>query len=307
MKKKIVALILSAALALSLAACGENGGGSGQTQSPTPDPIPDLSGEWKQVGGNSDDTYHGIYISGDTIEIYWVTESDGTTALYWAGSFKAPTDSTEPYKWVSENDHSKTGMALLASGDDTKEFTYENGQISYSAAAFGVTTTVKAEKAEWGYSGLGGGSASEESAPIEDSDSPEGSPQGQEAGPAGDIGNHHVEIKDAFLAEDYNGNPAIVVTYAWTNNSEETTTSMTTVTGRAYQDGVELDMAILIDVDGYDAGTTMKNVKPGATIDVQWAYSLSNETSVVEFEVTDWLGLTGEMVSTEFDLSELGQ
>lgn len=303
MKKKIVVLALSAVFALSMAACGESGGGETKTQAPTPDPVPDLSGEWKQVGGNSEDTYHGIYISGNTIEIYWVTESDGATALYWAGSFKAPEDSKEPYTWVSENDHSKTGMALLASGDDTKEFTYLNGQISYSTSALGMTTAVKAEKAEWGYSGIGGAPSGTEQ--VKESEPPEESEPGQETGPAGDLGDHHVEIKGAFLAEDYNGRPAIVVTYAWTNNSEETTTSITSATGKAYQDGVELDAAILINVDGYDAGSTMKNVKPGATIDVQWAYLLSSETSVVEYEVTDWLGLTGKMVSTEFNLSDL--
>lgn len=303
MKKKVVSLMLSAVLALSLAACGESGGGETQTQAPTPEPVPDLTGEWKQVDGNSEDTYHGIYISGDTIEIYWVTESDGTTALYWAGSFKAPTDNKEPYTWVSENDHNKTGMALLASGDDTKEFTYSDGQISYSASAMGMTTTVKAEKGEWGYSG--GVSAPAGSDPVKESEPIEGGDPEQEPGPAGHLGNHHVEIKGAFLADDYNGKPAIVVTYAWTNNSEETTTSITAVSGKAYQDGVELDPAILIGVDGYDAGSTMKNVKPGATIDVQWAYLLSSDTSVVEYEVTDWLKLTGKMVSTEFNLADL--
>lgn len=37
-------------------------------------------------------------------------------------------------------------MALLASGDDTKDFTFKDGVISYEASAMGTTTTVKLEK-----------------------------------------------------------------------------------------------------------------------------------------------------------------
>ena len=37
----------------------------------------------------------------------------------------------------------KTGMALLASSDDTKEFTYKDGVISYEASAMGTTKKVE--------------------------------------------------------------------------------------------------------------------------------------------------------------------
>ena len=73
-------------------------------------------------------------------------EEDDTKALYWAGTFVAPETADEPYTWDSENDKEKTDMALLASGDDTKTFTYENGQLSYDASMMGVTQTVKLEK-----------------------------------------------------------------------------------------------------------------------------------------------------------------
>lgn len=36
--------------------------------------------------------------------------------------------------------------ALLASGDDTKTITFEDGELSYSASALGTTTTVRLEK-----------------------------------------------------------------------------------------------------------------------------------------------------------------
>ena len=117
------------------------------TESKTPEKqIPDLTGEWKQSSSKSDDTYQAATISGDMIEIYWVSDNGDTKSLYWAGSFIAPTTADEPYIWNSENDHSKTDSAMLASTADTKTMTYQNGVLSYEASAMGTTTTVKLEK-----------------------------------------------------------------------------------------------------------------------------------------------------------------
>lgn len=108
--------------------------------------IPDLTGEWKQANSKSNDSYQAATISGDTIEIYWVSDNGDTKSLYWAGSFIAPTTADEPYIWNSENDHSKTDSAMLASNADTKTMTYQNGVLSYEASAMGTTTKVKLEK-----------------------------------------------------------------------------------------------------------------------------------------------------------------
>lgn len=108
--------------------------------------IPDLTGEWKQENSNSEDSYQVATISGDTIEINWVSDNGDTKSLYWAGSFEAPTTADEPYSWDSENDHSKTESVLLASGDDTKTMTYEKGVLSYEVSAMGTTTKVKLKK-----------------------------------------------------------------------------------------------------------------------------------------------------------------
>ncbi|MEL4861611.1 hypothetical protein AAEU42_10230 [Pseudoflavonifractor phocaeensis] len=144
MKKRTLTLLLSAVMCLSLAACA--GGGAQPSEEPTPTPAPDLTGEWKQVDGNSEENYQTATITADTIEIYWVSDGGDTKSLYWAGSFTAPTTADQPYTWDSENDTEKTSTALLASSDDTKAFTYENGQISYEVSALGTTTTVKMEK-----------------------------------------------------------------------------------------------------------------------------------------------------------------
>lgn len=107
---------------------------------------PDLTGNWKQTNSKSASSYQVATINGDTIEIYWVSDSGDTKSLYWVGSFIAPSTADEPYKWDSKNDHNKTQSAVLASSDDTKTMTYQNGVLSYEVSAMGTTTTVKLEK-----------------------------------------------------------------------------------------------------------------------------------------------------------------
>ena len=124
---------------------------------------------------------------------------------------------------------------------------------------------------------------------------------------SGDLGDYHVEIKDASLETDYEGNTAIVITYAWTNNSEETTSAMMTMLEKAFQDGVQLDTALIFDSSIYDSGASTKEVRPGTTIDVQCAFVLTSDTSTVEFELSEAFSWTNNgLVTMDFNPSELG-
>lgn len=131
--KKIVLTVAAALLCAVLVACGS-------------EKTADLTGTWKQTNSGSEDSYQEATISGDTIEIYWVSDGGDTKSLYWAGTYEAPSEPVDSYSWDSVNDKSKTDGALLASGDDTKTITFESGELSYSASALGTTTTVRLEK-----------------------------------------------------------------------------------------------------------------------------------------------------------------
>lgn len=121
----------------------------------------------------------------------------------------------------------------------------------------------------------------------------------------GSLGDYEVEIKGAALTKDYEGKPVIVVTYAWTNNSDKTTSAMVAVSEKAFQDGVSLETAIVLSDDAYKSGTSMTEVRPGTTIDVQCAFLLSSETSTVEFELSELLSFSSDVVSMAFDPSSL--
>lgn len=353
LRKRLLAVIPAIALLLLLSACG----GSKEP--------PDLTGEWKQNNSNAEDTYQAAYIRSDSIEIYWVI-GDGSgeeaIALYWAGTFVPPSDTKEPYIWESENDTSRTKNAILASDDATKTFTYQSGEISYQVTFQGVTTTVKLEKAEWGYGTKGnanpftdlflqGGSSSQSNSssenqtasptPVEVEQAPavtEFEPPAQSEPdttasdnapdewwadqPAvepelpvqdspqtfvgsGAVGDYYVEIKDAALCYDYEGNPAIVINYAWTNNGQDTTSAMISMMEKAFQDGVQLDSALIFDSSVYDASMSMKDVRPGNTVNVQCAFTLTS-MSVVEFELSEaFTWDDGNVVTMNFNPAEL--
>ena len=105
-----------------------------------PEPV-DLTGEWKQTNPHDPESFQSATITADTIEVYW--NATDAKSLYWAGTIEVPEDGSTSFTWDSVNDKSKTDSAMLASGDDTKKFTYENGELSYEVTALGTTMTVR--------------------------------------------------------------------------------------------------------------------------------------------------------------------
>lgn len=93
-----------------------------------------------------------------------------------------------------------------------------------------------------------------------------------------------MSILDATLSKDYEDKDAIIVSYDFTNNGENETSFMVAISAKAYQDGIELESAIIMG-DDLNAEDQMKNIKPGATLTVKKAYVLDNNTSPVEVEV----------------------
>lgn len=147
MKRKIIAAVLMAVLAcVAFVGCGN----SNTTSSTTPVEPLDLTGNWEEK--DKGESYQAGYIKDGEIVIYWVSDGGDTKSLYWAGSYEAPMDNTEPYTWDSVNDKEQTGLALLASGDDTKTFTYENGELTYSASALGTTKKMHFVRTDTDYS-----------------------------------------------------------------------------------------------------------------------------------------------------------
>lgn len=147
--KCALSVILALIFCFTLSACGNKESDSPPLSSVSPTVPPDLSGQWKQINNDTGDRYQAAIIDGESMEIYWVSDGGDSRSLYWAGTYTAPDTTDDSYSWESINDKEKTAYSILASGDDSKTFTYEDGQISYSASAFGITSQIQMERAEW--------------------------------------------------------------------------------------------------------------------------------------------------------------
>ena len=142
-------------------------------------------------------------------------------------------------------------------------------------------------------------SAEESEVPSESSASESGEVQS-----SGEVGDYTVAIQGCTFGEDYEGKKMIVVKYDFTNNSAEGAVPLTALNAKAFQDGVELDRAISIDPDVYDAGIAQKEVKPGATLaGCQAAFVLDSE-SPVQFEVSLLISFNdAQSLTKEFPVS----
>lgn len=108
-----------------------------------------------------------------------------------------------------------------------------------------------------------------------------GDTQAAEPAPAQEV-DYAVTIDGCRVTEDYQGNPAVVVTYTFANNSDEAKSFMVALSPKVFQNGVELNTAIGSD---WDSEKYMSDVKPGASTTVEMGYELEDMSDVtVEVE-----------------------
>lgn len=157
MKKLIVSVIL--VMAIGLTACGSEStqtSSSGweqvdsaesieaATEDVTVDPL-NLSGQWvSQVNNGSS---MAAYIGDGGISVFWILDGDDTPWTYWVGTYDAPETDEDSYSWTSTNTY--TGNGLMASSDDTKDFSYRDGTLTYNVSFQGDTYSVDMTRGEW--------------------------------------------------------------------------------------------------------------------------------------------------------------
>lgn len=131
---------------LLVGGCSESGVSSSDQSSVEQEfSVADLTGTWSTENVNDGDTWMEAVIAEGTISIDWVLDGGDTRSVYWVGTFD-PTVDGSPSAVVSERSVEETERALLASSADTKDFTYDDGELSYSQSALGTTTTIVLEQ-----------------------------------------------------------------------------------------------------------------------------------------------------------------
>lgn len=123
--------------------------------------------------------------------------------------------------------------------------------------------------------------------------------------PAPSESDFAVELRIAHRTIDDAGGIAVVITYAWTNNSGDTLSAADLFQTKAFQDGVQLDAAAIYDISLYDPTAFTRELRPGATLELQAAFRLTDERSDIEFEIAPLEDVSGAPVIEKLDPGEL--
>lgn len=121
----------------------------------------------------------------------------------------------------------------------------------------------------------------------------------------GSIGDYAVEIVACRLSKDYEGKDVAIITYNFTNvSADEPTSFMFAFDDKVYQNGIECEYAIITDDDSYDESNQLKEIKAGATLEVEVAYVLNDTTSDVEVEIAELISFDDTVITKTFVIAE---
>lgn len=107
-----------------------------------------------------------------------------------------------------------------------------------------------------------------------------------------EIGNYTAEYKGYEIVKDDYDKDTIIITFDYTNNSDETDSFLWSIYYKIKQGETELEAGTIIDPETFDSvfDTEMAEVAAGATAEVQIAYNLADSTSDVVIEAADLMG-----------------
>lgn len=117
------------------------------------------------------------------------------------------------------------------------------------------------------------------------------------------LGNYSVVISSCRLAEDYEGKPIVIVKYSFTNNSDDATAFWTALDANVYQNDIGLNECILVDDSAnYSSDNQMKEIKKGATLYVEVAYELNDQTTPIDVEVQELFSFSDKKITKSFNI-----
>lgn len=102
-----------------------------------------MDGTWVQQGAADLQNYMDAVIHDGIIEVTYHLNHEELATPFWVGTFEAKTGS---FSYVSHVDRAKLARAPYASDKETKEFTMENGVLSFPMTYEGATRIIHLEK-----------------------------------------------------------------------------------------------------------------------------------------------------------------
>lgn len=98
------------------------------------------------------------------------------------------------------------------------------------------------------------------------------------------IGDYEVTVQKVVISKDYDGKDAITIVYDWTNNSEETVAPLWAVSFKVFQDGKELETAIILDDKSADS---LAEVRPAISVEGLSSSFITTSKNELEIEVSE--------------------
>lgn len=117
------------------------------------------------------------------------------------------------------------------------------------------------------------------------------------------LGDYKVDILSCRLAKDYSDKDVVIVKYSFTNNSNNAISFTAALEDEVYQDGVGLNGSyVLADSANYSADNQTKDIKKGASIEVEVAYELNDTVTDIEVEVAELFSFSDKTITKTFSI-----
>ena len=118
------------------------------------------------------------------------------------------------------------------------------------------------------------------------------------------LGDYNVVIESCRLAADYQGKPVVIVKYKFTNNGDEPASFMFSLNYNVFQNGVGLNQAVSVpSAFNYSSDNMTKELQKGASLYVEVAYILNDETTDVVVEVSEFASFNNKKITKTFSIN----
>lgn len=121
-----------------------------------------------------------------------------------------------------------------------------------------------------------------------------------------ELGDYSVTIDSCRLASDWEGKPVVIVKYIYENVSSDTSTAFfMAFEENVYQNGVGLNESYFVGDDAnYNSDNQTKELKKGASLEVEVAYELNDTSSDIEVEVSELFSWDDKVITKTFSIAQ---
>lgn len=118
------------------------------------------------------------------------------------------------------------------------------------------------------------------------------------------LGDYNVVIESCRLAKDYSGKPIAIIKYKFTNDSDDAISFWLAIDDNVYQNDIGLNICYLAaDSANYSTDNQYKDVRKGATLEVEVAYELNDTSTPIQVEVCEYISFNNKKVTKTFTIN----